>query len=51
MRRNPDMLDPQLLQRAPDLGRMIAVDHPAGLGGVKIMRAAVGVEAHRQAVR
>ena len=44
------MLDPQLLQRPADLGRLLAVDL-AGFGGVEIMRATVGVEAHRQAVR
>jgi hypothetical protein len=29
---------------------MAAVDLAAGFGGVKVMRPAVGVEAHRQAV-
>jgi hypothetical protein len=43
------MLDAQLRQRPADLGRTAAVDL-AGLGGAEIMRAAVGVEAHRQAV-
>jgi hypothetical protein len=43
------MLDPQLLQRPADLGEMAAVDL-AGLGGAEIMRAAIRIEAHRQAV-
>jgi hypothetical protein len=42
------MLDAELLERPTDLGRMIAVDL-AGLGGAEIVRAAVSVEAHRQA--
>ncbi len=46
----PDVLDPQLLERPADLGRMAAVDLAAGFGGVKVVRPAVGVEAHRQAV-
>src|SRR5271170_4533431 len=44
------MLNPELLERPPHLGRMAAIDLAAGFGGVKVMRAAVGVEAHRQAV-
>jgi hypothetical protein len=36
-----------LRQRPADLGRTPAVDL-AGLGSAEIMRAAVGVEAHRQ---
>ena len=44
------MLDPELLERSPDLGRMAAVDLAARLGGVEVMRPAVGVEAHRQAM-
>ena len=43
------MLDPELLKGPPDLGEMAAVDL-AGLGGAEVMRAAVGIEAHRQAV-
>jgi hypothetical protein len=43
------MLDAQLLERPSDLGRMAAVDLAAGFGRVKVMRPAVGVEAHRQA--
>src|SRR5690348_15171191 len=46
----PDMLDAQLRERPADLGWMAAVDRAAGLGGEKVMGAAVGVEAHRQAV-
>src|SRR5271166_1119677 len=46
----PDVLDPELFERPPDLGQMGAVDLAAGLGGVKVVRPAVGVEAHRQAV-
>jgi hypothetical protein len=50
MRRiGPDMLDPELLERAPDLSGMAPVDL-AGLGRVEVMRPTVGVEAHRQAV-
>ena len=44
------MLNPELLERPPHLGRMAAIDLAAGFGGVKVMRAAVSVEAHRQAV-
>ena len=43
------MLDAKLLERPPDLGRTAAVDL-AGPGGAEIVRAAIGVEAHRQAV-
>src|ERR1700750_1855607 len=46
----PDMLDAQLRQRPADLGRMAAIDLAAGFRGVKVMRPAIGVEAHRQAV-
>ena len=46
----PDVFDPQLLERPPDLGRMAAIDLAAGFGGVKVVRPAVGVEAHRQAM-
>jgi hypothetical protein len=45
-----DMLDPELLERPANLGQAIAIDLAAGLGGEKVMAAAVGVEAHRQAV-
>ena len=48
-REGADMLDAQLRQRPADLGRTPAVDL-AGLGSAEIMRAAVGVEAHRQTV-
>src|SRR5208337_2080944 len=44
----PDMLDPELLERPADLRQMTAVDLAAGLGRQEVMRAAVGVEAHRQ---
>jgi hypothetical protein len=44
----PDGLDPERLKGPADLGRTAAVDL-AGLGA-EIVRAAVGVEAHRQAV-
>ena len=43
--------DPELLERAPHLRGTVVVDLAALLGGVEIMRAAIGVEAHRQAVR
>ncbi len=45
-----DMLDSELLERPPDLGRMAAIDLAASFRGVKVMRPAIGVEAHRQAV-
>ena len=45
----PDGLDPKRLKGSPDLGRTAAVDL-AGLGRAEIMRTAVAVEAHRQAV-
>ena len=44
------MLNPELLEGSTDLGRMAAVDFAAGFRRVKVMRPAVGVEAHRQAV-
>ena len=44
------MLDAQLRERPPDLGRMTPIDLAASFGGVKVMRPAIGVEAHRQAV-
>src|SRR6202050_5057849 len=44
-----NMFDPQLRQRPADLGRTAAIDL-AGLGGAKVVRAAVRIEAHRQAV-
>jgi hypothetical protein len=51
MRRiGPDMLDPELPQRSADLGWLLAVERAAGLGGEKVVRTAVGVEAHRQPV-
>jgi hypothetical protein len=50
MRRiGPDMLDAQLLERPANLGRMTPIDLAASLRGVKVMRPAIGVEAHRQA--
>jgi hypothetical protein len=45
----PDMLDPQMLQRPADLRQMAPVDL-AGLGRVEIMRPAIRIEAHRQAM-
>ena len=45
------MLDSELLERPPDLGRMTPIDLAASFRGVKVMRPAIGVEAHRQAVR
>ena len=44
------MLDPELLEGPADLRQMVPVDL-ARLRGVEVMAAAVGVEAHRQAVR
>ena len=46
----PDVLHPELLKRPPHLRRMAAVDLAAGFGRVKVVRPAVGVEAHRQAL-
>ena len=49
----PDMLDPDpraATRGPPHLRRMAAIDLAAGLGGVKVVRPAVSVEAHRQAV-
>jgi hypothetical protein len=43
------MLDPELRERPPDLGRAAAVDL-AGLGGAEIVAAPVRIEAHRQPV-
>ena len=45
------MLDAQTLQRPPNLCRARAVDLAARNGRVKIMRAAIRVEAQRQTVR
>ena len=45
----PDMLDPELLERPPHLSRMAAIDLAAGFRRVKVVRPAIGVEAHRQA--
>jgi hypothetical protein len=42
------MLDPELLERSPDLGRLLAVDRP-GLGGGEVMSAEIRIEAPRQA--
>ena len=51
MRRiGPDMLDPELGQRPADLCRMTPIDLAASFRGVKVMRPAIGVEAHRQAM-
>jgi hypothetical protein len=49
MRERADVLDTKLLEGSADLRQMAAVDL-AGLGRAEIVRAAVGVEAHRQAV-
>jgi hypothetical protein len=48
-REGADMLHAQLLQSAPHLGEMVPVDL-AGFRGAEIMRAPIGVEAHRQPV-
>ena len=44
------MLDPELGQRPADLCRMTPIDLAASFRGVKVMRPAIGVEAHRQAM-
>ena len=44
------MADPQLLQRAADLGQSGPGDLPAGLGGVEVMAAPIGVELDEQAM-
>ena len=49
-RERPDVLDAQLLERPADLGRRAAIDLAAAFGGAEIMRPAIRVEAHRQAV-
>jgi hypothetical protein len=43
------MLDAELLERPADLGRITPIDLRRQLSGVKIMRPAIGLEAHRQA--
>ena len=43
-----DMLDAELLEGAPDLGRLRPRHLPAGLGGHEIMDAAVGIERAEQ---
>ena len=45
-----DVLDPQMRQRPADLGQLRGRDFAAGLGGVKVMAAAVGVEGAEQAM-
>jgi hypothetical protein len=45
-----DVLDAELGQRPADLGRVVLVDLGAGLGGVEVVRAPVGVERTRQAL-
>ena len=45
-----NMLDPELRQRAADLGHGAFVHLPAGFGREEIMAAAIGVEAARKAV-
>src|SRR5271166_901953 len=47
--RSPDMLDPELVERPAGLGETVAVDL-AGFRRPEIMRAAIRVEAHRQAM-
>jgi len=48
-RMGADMLDAQLSQRPPDLGRLLAVDRPS-LKRIGVVRPALGLEAHRQSV-
>ena len=48
-RDRPDVLDAQLLEGPADLGRTAAVDL-AGPGCAEIVRTAIRIEAHRQAV-
>jgi len=43
------VLDPEMGQRAADLGQLLLVDRLAGLGGEEVMTAAVGIEARGQA--
>jgi hypothetical protein len=43
------MLDPQMRQRAPDLRRLAAIHLAAGFSRVKVMTAAIGIKAQRQA--
>ena len=47
----PDMLDAELLERPAHLRQAAAVDLAARLGGMEVMRPAIRIEAHRQAVR
>jgi hypothetical protein len=44
------MLDPQMRQRAPDLRRLAAIHLAASFGRVKVMTAAIGIQAQRQAI-
>jgi hypothetical protein len=39
------VLDPEMGQRAADLGQLLLADRLAGLRGEEVMTAAVGVEA------
>ena len=45
-----DMLDAQMRQRAPDLRRLATIHLAARFGRVKVMAAAIGIQAQRQAV-
>ena len=45
------MLDAEPIERTAHLGEALPIDRFAGLGGVKIMAAPIGVEARGQAVR
>ena len=45
-----DVLDAELVQGAPDLAAPILVDLAAGLGGVEVVAAAVGIQRAGQAV-
>ena len=38
------MLDAQPLERPPDLRQVLPIDRLAGLGGVEIMVASIGIE-------
>jgi len=44
------MLDAQMRQRTPDLGRLAAIHLAAGFGCVKVMTSAISIKAQRQAV-
>ena len=46
-----DVLDPQMRERAPDLGEMLAIDLAAGFGRMEIVAAPIRVETARQSAR